>query len=499
MPAPDGRADVRSGASPLDVALRNAPSVFFWSMAALGLLLRCSFILSPAHVLDSDHAVVYLMAKHVADGELPAFFWGQSYGGTLLQTTAGVAMLAFGPHVEVLAIVSSLWFLLAAVLLRSIAARAAGPVAGITAGLLFWFPGVVALQVSTRDPGFYGPSIAVALGVIAVASAPLRRPLVSWLLAGALSGLALWTSPMSVALAAPAVLALVVRDIRRPWHWLIGVAAAAATGSPWILEALRSERATKPLGDGDWEPTIDSVTALFHDMLPVAFRTGPGDLSSSIIGWTALLLILGLLVLGVVLRRAAYALVGAGTVLVIAVLVVGAGLDLAADSVRYVVFLLPALALAGAWLVSRWTPVAVVTVLIAAAITVSGVADRSDRFRLDTSDRFDPGLASVARLLESRGADHVYGNYWLSFTLTASTEEEVTVAPLVVRRYPGYETLAEEEGAPVIVVHAGEYNDQELLTSTVLPPRERIERGDYAVYFFEEPFDVFESEPWGLF
>lgn len=499
MPTAERPAIDRSGGSSTTRFLStHAFGLVFWTLAALGLLLRILFIVSPAHVLDADHAVVYLMAKHVADGEFPPFFWGQSYGGTLLQTSAGLAMMLFGAHIEVLAVVSSLWFLLCAVLLRSIASRAAGPGAGLAAGLLFWFPGVVLLQVSTRDPGFYGPSIAVALGVIAVASAPLRRPLVSWLLAGALSGLALWTSPMSVALAAPAVLALVVRDIRRPLHWLLGVASAAVTASPWIIEALRSDTATRPLGNGDWEPTVDSVTALFHDMLPVAFRTEPGDLSSSIIGWTAVTLILGLLVVAAAVRRIAFLLVGSGTVLVVAVLVIGAGLDLGPDSVRYTVFLLPAFALAGGWIVSRWTPVAALAVLIAAILTTSGVWDRSDHFRVDTSGRFDPGFAPVAELLERRGADHVYGNYWLSYSLTAETEEEVTVAALVVRRYPAYEELAEKAGPPVIVVNTGQFNDQELRTSTVLPARERVELGGYTVYFFEAAFDVY-AQPWGLY
>ncbi|MCJ1672744.1 glycosyltransferase family 39 protein [Rathayibacter sp. VKM Ac-2929] len=478
----------------------HSAGLVFWILAAVGLALRVLFIVSPAHTFDADHAVVYLMAKHVADGELPAFFWGQSYGGTLLQTTAGLAMLAFGAHIEVLAIVSSLWFLGAAVLLRVIARRLAGPVAGATAGLLFWFPGVVLLQVSTRDPGFYGPSIVVALGVIAVATASLRRPLLSWIAAGALSGLALWTSPMSVALAAPAVLALVIRDIRRPLHWLLGIGTAVVAGSPWLLEALRSSSATAPLGAGtsDWEPTIDSVTALFHDMLPVAFTVAPGEPADSIVGWTAVVLLAGLVLVGAVRRRLAPVLVGTGTLLLCAVLILGAGLDLDYDSVRYSVFLMPAFALAGAWLLARWRPVALVAVLVAAALTVSGVWDRSEGFRSDTSNRFDGGYRAVVELLERRGAEHVWGDYWLSYAMTASTNEEVTVAALVTRRYPGYDALAQADGPPVIVVTTGDYNDQELRTSTLLPPHERIVRGGYTVYFYDEPFAV-TSQPWSLY
>ncbi|MCJ1699481.1 hypothetical protein [Rathayibacter festucae] len=440
------------------------------------------------------------MSKHFSEGEFSAFFWGQSYGGTLLQATAGMMMLVFGAHIEVLATVSSLWFLAAAVLLRVIAQRLAGPVAGLTAGLLFWFPGVVLLQVSTRDPGFYGPSIVVALGVIAIATGSLHRPLLSWFGAGALSGLALWSSPMSVALAAPAVLAMVIRDVRRPLHWLLGIGTAVIAGSPWLFEAARSSSATAPLGAGtsDWEPTIDSVTALFHDMLPVAFEVAPGEPTDSVVGWVGVCLIAGLVVLGAAFRRLAPVLVGSGTVLVCAVLVLGAGVDLRYDSVRYSVFLMPAFALAAAWSLSRVRPLALAVVLVASALTFSGVWDRSDGFRQNTADRFDSGYRAVVDLLGSRGVEHAWGDYWLSYAMTASTNEDVTVAALVVRRYPEYDALAQGEGPPVIIVTTGDYNDQELRTSTLLPSHERVVLGRYTVYFYEQPFSV-TSQVWGLF
>src|SRR4051812_4853996 len=87
---------------------RFAPTtVAFGALLLAGLALRIFFTESTAYPFNSDEAVVYLMAKHVAHGEFPAFYWGQFYGGTLLQTVAGVVMIVVGPSLLVLAIVSA--------------------------------------------------------------------------------------------------------------------------------------------------------------------------------------------------------------------------------------------------------------------------------------------------------------------------------------------------------------------------------------------------------
>src|SRR5262245_63158523 len=50
-------------------------------LAALTVSVRLPFLLRAERFFDSDEAVEGLMARHVAQGEYPAFLWGQKYKG----------------------------------------------------------------------------------------------------------------------------------------------------------------------------------------------------------------------------------------------------------------------------------------------------------------------------------------------------------------------------------------------------------------------------------
>jgi hypothetical protein len=50
-------------------------------LAALTVSVRLPFLLRADRIFDSDEAVEGLMARHVAQGEFPAFLWGQKYKG----------------------------------------------------------------------------------------------------------------------------------------------------------------------------------------------------------------------------------------------------------------------------------------------------------------------------------------------------------------------------------------------------------------------------------
>jgi 4-amino-4-deoxy-L-arabinose transferase-like glycosyltransferase len=71
---------------------RNTLAVLF--LILVGAALRIAFLRYP--LLDSDQAVVGLMGVHILKGEFPAFFWGQSYTGTLESFVAALLFSLFG-------------------------------------------------------------------------------------------------------------------------------------------------------------------------------------------------------------------------------------------------------------------------------------------------------------------------------------------------------------------------------------------------------------------
>lgn len=463
-------------------------SIAFAVMLIAGLAVRIFFVQSTAYSFNSDNAVVYLMARHVAHGEVSPFFWGQFYGGTILQIVAGLAMMVVGPSILALAIVSAVFWGAAAIVLRLIVVRAAGTVAGDLAGVLFWFPGATILGTSVADPGFYGPTILIGLLAIFWAlRRPLRRPWWSWLVLGVISGLALWTSPVAVAFAAPAVVYAAVRD--RRWRmWLVFVVAAVVAAAAWIWGTVAGHLSSiKPLGGTSLHP--ESLASIFTDMFAAAFPGGRTELGGFVTALATIAGIAGLVILGVRRRNPAVLLLGTATVAVVGVLILGTGVRLAADSVRYSGYLMPGMATILALIAVRirWLPALVGALAVLA--TIGLVGQQSHGFRIRSGPPIDGDLVAVGHLLDEKGIDAAYGSYWDAYALSAATDERIKVAALIPRRYEPYEAAAAHRSPEAIIVFAGGENDTMLQSEPSVPSHHRIVIGGYAVHLFDEWFD----------
>ncbi|WKK71826.1 hypothetical protein Q0F99_01195 [Rathayibacter oskolensis] len=241
----------------------------------------------------------------------------------------------------------------------------------------------------------------LGLGVIAIAVAARDpRRLGWWVAAGLLCGLALWTSPMALAFAAPGAVGLLLRGGLRPLGWLAAAVSAAIGASPWLAAAV-SAPVTTPAGAATgihWE----SFATVFTKLLPAAFVDVDDRGAARVIAVVAVVAILGLGLAGAVRRRSGAVMLAVGTVLVVCVLVYGSGVELQADSRRYSVFLAPALAAAVGWAVARFRPAAWVALAVAPALTFALVAQSTGGFA-GQSSRFDPRLAPSAAP-SSRGA-----------------------------------------------------------------------------------------------
>lgn len=476
-------------------------SIAFWALLAAGVVLRVLLLFTPAFYVDSDNAIVYLVAKHISEGDVTFFFWGQTYGGTLLQLVAGGAMVLFGEHIEVLSIVSTLFFVGGVLVLRYIATKAFSRVVGDVAAILYWFSGFYTLRISISEPGFYGPSLFLGLGATALAlrDSP-RRPLLQWALVGLAAGLAFWQSPMGAALAIPGVLILLVRSRRQWYRVFVGIAAAVVGALPWIIVFLSATDALAPKNDGS-RPGLRSFGTLFTSTMPSIFSVSSRTASLAIaVVCVALLVLLAVLA---VLRRSVWiaALLG-GTVIATVTVVVGAGTSLGPSDYRYTVFVLPSLAVAVAWLVTRIryrVAAGITAMVLAAVLTVVQVEGLFPNLSFGTQSRYIVGdIRSLGSHLEDRDVDAVYADYWVAYSLTAATDERVTAAGLTNDRYPPYQDRARQAAVHTVVVLENNDNDKHLQVASDLPPHTREVTSGYAIYTFPSSFDV-STYPWSLY
>jgi hypothetical protein len=78
--------------------------------AALTIAARVPFLITGKIPFDSDEAVEGLMARHVLEGELPVFFWGQAFKGVPEVYASAAAFALFGSSVAVLKSVTLVLF-----------------------------------------------------------------------------------------------------------------------------------------------------------------------------------------------------------------------------------------------------------------------------------------------------------------------------------------------------------------------------------------------------
>ena len=115
--------------------------------AALTVIARLPFLISGKIPFDSDEAIEGLMARHVLEGELPVFFWGQAFKGVPEVYLSAAAFSLFGSNVTVLKSVTLLLFatyvaltfvVLDKLISRWVAATASALLIAAPPALVFW-------------------------------------------------------------------------------------------------------------------------------------------------------------------------------------------------------------------------------------------------------------------------------------------------------------------------------------------------------------------------
>lgn len=197
--------------------------------------------------VDSDEAIVGLMAQQILHGHFSAFYWGQSYGGGEPYLVA-VVFGIFGSSAWALEAVPMLLSLAAAVVTWRVARRLVTDRAiPWLAGSLVWAGSQTAVSNSAIELGFRGVTLLCGLLALLLSLRLLDgdRSIVTVLGIGLASGIGWWSSPEIVYYLVPSVLLLVgavVSDTasERLARWSVRgalAAAAAALGAlPWLWD-----------------------------------------------------------------------------------------------------------------------------------------------------------------------------------------------------------------------------------------------------------------------
>ncbi len=399
---------------------------------AVGLGLRV-WVLQAEGALDADEAVWGLMSRHMLEGELPAFFWGQAYGGTQEALLSAPLVGMFGLHVLVIRIVPLAMWALAAVLVWRIGRRIMGEPRARLAALLFWIWPTYFIWKSTRAHGFYGSMLVLGLAVLLLAlrlsERESRRDLV---LLGLALGCGWWASPQIVILALPSLIWLVWerREIVRAWP---AVAVGAVVGSsPWLVANVWHGWYSLQLGDEQ-----ASRSEHLHNLVVATLPTALGLRVPFSLSWIgsvylgAALYVVALLGFLWLLRSRPTRL---RPLLLIALLfplfyVLSPYAWLNAEP-RYLVALSPVLALLIGWTLTTRRRAALV-LTTALAFSVAGLIEMQ---RHDLSVIHAEGvpvpddIQPLLRTLAAHGVENAYANYWVAWRIAFESDERIVGA-----------------------------------------------------------------------
>jgi len=223
---------------------------------AFGVFLRLWLVANTP--LNSDEAVVGLMAKQAVHGHFTTFYWGQSYGGVEPYVVAAL-FAPFGAHVWVVKVVPAIFTAIGLVVLWRVGRRIFGPSTAVVAALLVaWIWPESNIRNSVQEYGFRGVvwlcGVLVLLTVIRITGGGYRRS--DWAVLGASAGIGWWAGPEILYFLAPAGLAVGAWFVGRPpvrrLTLVPGLLVALGTGVvgalPWFYTNVTSHWPSLDLG-----------------------------------------------------------------------------------------------------------------------------------------------------------------------------------------------------------------------------------------------------------
>lgn len=473
----------------------------------VGLALRIWVLHSRMGGLDSDEAIVGIMARHLLHNhEFHTFYLGQNYGGSQEPMMAAALFALFGSSVVALKSVPIALTMVAVWLVWRVGLRTVGRVPAALAAAVFWVAPSAYVWHTTKERGFYEFTIVAGLFCVLMVLRLVERP--SRRDAGALglaAGLAWWATPQMVYLVAPACLYLVARRpriLRLAWAALPAFLIGA---SPWIKYNI---------GHGWLSTKIPPVPIHFtyarrlHNFYGIDAPMVLGLRSAYVVDW-----------LIPVLGHAAYAAAVAGFIwavvrrpkgtelllivcIVYPILFAISPFSFYFNEPRYLFFLSPIVALLLARACVSRRHLDIVLVAVAIALSVAGLAAMNDWGRRfpQAYDLVAPDTRPLVHRLDGMGIDRLYGDYWIAYKVSFETRERLLVAPVDNDRYPpfGAAVRARQDSTYALVRSTRERAFEQRLVARGIP-YDRAVVTRYAIYRIKDrnlrPEDVADIWP----
>ncbi len=438
-----------------------------------GLTLRIWMACGQAGTLDSDMAVLGLMARNVQDGQFEVFHWGQFYGGAQETYLAALFGLIGGVHTHTLYITTIFLSACVAILIGLVANELYGKRTGWLSAGLFWLWPAPFVWWATKIGSNYWYALVVALGTCLVLLQLRKgnRTTPRLLLLGFLLGQCLWANPQSGYVLVPALIYCAAALLKLRMRLIYVAVAGVVSSLPWwVVFVMTKGMPLKPPGD-ELDAWPDGLLTTIKYTLPMvlSFRVpGSGDwVGGPAFGVIGCLVVIAGIAIAMIRAKdkpmfAFLAFLGS------LLLFVTQQWSLFGVQPRYLLWFSPWLVILVAALLIK-TPrkqFSTITFALACAAFLAGTAalssinlamlNNTDRILQLGPDKFVPKDDSdLIALLHENNSKYFYGDYWLAYRVTFETNGKLVGSPDYTPRWEPFEKAVAASGNPPHVFMAG--------------------------------------------
>ncbi len=524
------------------IEILRKPWLWLVVVVVVAVGLKIGLLLADVVPFNADEAIVALMARHILQGAMPIFFYGQAYMGSLDAWFVAAGFALFGQQVWVIRAVQVLLYvgvILTTVRIGQIGLRSLQ--AGLLAAGVLAVPTVNVTLYTTASLGGYGEALLIGNLLLLLAFSlerrieagnySLRRLGAGWAGWGVLAGLGLWANALTLVYSVPAGLFMLWSwrkgvGLRRGWFvWPLVLAGFAVGALPWWIFAMQNGVGTLlseltgsavAVEQAPW--ILRSFKHLFNFLLlggTVIFGLRPPWsvdwlalplLPLALIAW-ALVFVLALPALRRRTDHYAYArtLAGVCLTLMAGFVFTSFGID---PSGRYFLPMAVPMALAAGYALdqifrdSNWKQGAFILAVLV-GFHFWGTLQAANRYPPGVTTQFyEPSMVDhrsmgeLSEFLKANNEKRGYSNYWVAYPLAFQSREELIFVPRLPYhtdlryterddRYPPYgEWVEESERVAYITTHNPQLNERLRAGFTERGVRwQEKQIGDYYVFY----------------